>query len=163
MHENRWYPSDKPGTYPRIACEVLAKGAKVAGDGQPDEKWKIAEYYRIYPETGIDEIKQILLQYGSFMVACAWWESWSAAKDIMPEPKGRQGGHNFDIVGYDDTLTVPGFYVRNSCGYRWGQTWQGWSFPCGRRTGISLMPYDMFMTWVLKTDESDYWQLVDAV
>jgi hypothetical protein len=65
-----WKTKGTTGTYLRIACQVLAKHAKLSGDEQPDEQWKIAEYYRIEPEIDIDLVTQSLVQYGSFMAAC---------------------------------------------------------------------------------------------
>ena len=94
--------------------------------------------------------------YDSFEGAWADIPHGQAGSGMMPFPNTATeqllGGHAVCIVGYDDTMAVPGrtpgrFIVRNS----WGTSWAD--------NGYFYMPYDVIKTTSMS---SDFW-LISAV
>lgn len=155
-----------PGTYPREACKLLnQRGCKVVAAGSnckfkwlkptPPEptpndifKWHIDAYYRVATNSTIEFIKQIIFQFGSLMAASTWYQSWNGKFKIFPKPVGNMGqGHCYRIEGWESDI---GLVVPNS----WGKILWG-------ENGISIMPYDMFLSVVLP--EADVWKLVDHI
>jgi hypothetical protein len=154
---------DQAGTYPRIALQILQRNGMrqmsiPCRKPQPDSDWKIKGYYRIEQGSSTDFIKQIIFQYGSIMINSYWYDSWINAKAVFPEPDNPGGGHSYRIGGWNDD--AGGWVVVNS----WGKILWG-------KAGISVMPYDMFLKYVLNDLEispgvfrqsGDVWKLIDA-
>jgi len=152
---------NEEGTYPRVALRYAQEyGMKLensfwdsfwGGKQQWNTKWKIDSYYRIdrQGDNDIELIKQILVQYGDIMTSSYWYTSWSGKFSIFPDPAGRSGGHAYRVIGYNDEGKVKGLYIANSWGkWMWGDS------------GVALMPYNMFLTYVLP--EGDTWKVIDS-
>jgi hypothetical protein len=119
----------------------LAKRTSSGWDGQ----YKLGGYWRISKDMPDDEIKQILMVYGSFMAASEWDDRWMDKFSVFPAPAGRSdGGHCYRVIGWD----ITGWIVVNS----WGKILWG-------DGGIATMPYGMFRQYVLS--EGDCWKLQD--
>lgn len=152
--------TNQPGTYPRIACQVLVDlGIPLVPSTCPlsflktnapkpnndPSLWRIKAYYRIDASSDIELIKQIIFQYGSIMCGSNFYASWEDKFSIFPAPDTVSGGHAYRIDGWDQT----GFVVVNS----WGTILWGVN-------GVATMPYQMFLDFVLP--DGDVWKLIDA-
>ena len=136
-----------PGTYPRVACGIMKKEGYyrlVAGPSVMEKSLKITDYYSIKEGDRDESIKQVLIQFGPFMVASAWYDSWMLKFNVFPKPDQPGGGHCTRIEGW----TPQGWLYVNS----WGKA--NWG-----KGGMAVMPYDMFRSVVLP--EADCWKLVD--
>ena len=153
------------GTYPRVACKVLQQqGCKTVTAAEtcpvrflkpkpptptPEDiaKWKIDAYYRIDPKSTIEFVKQIIFQFGSILTASRWYANWMEKFSVFPAPIGEtNAGHAYKTAGWNPI----GFFIFNS----WGKILWG-------KSGIAVMPYAIFMSYVLS--EGDCWKLVDHV
>lgn len=136
------------GTYPRVACDIMLKqGMQLAGCRQhPDIKWGIGAYYGITANNTDEEIKQVLFQYGSILVAGWWYDNWMAKFPVFPDPGNKNGGHCWRLVGW-----VPGLWVM-------ANSWGPWLWGDG---GMANMPASMFRSIVLP--DSDTWKVIDRV
>lgn len=138
---------NQPGTYPRVVCQVLQQqGPSLYGQTIPQSQYRIDSYWRIMPGATIELIQQIILQYGSIMLASTWYGNWNGWFRTFPKPVGKGiGGHAYRGVGWEPG----GLVVVNSYGsFFWG-CW-----------GKAVMPWDIFFGYVLA--EGDSWKLLDA-
>lgn len=150
-----------PGTYPRVAMQVLLEEGicsartwpyeRLGDDARPNQppegamleakRWRIAGYARVddVPDP-VEEIKAAVVEQGPVAAAVLVTESFLnvAGYGVIPLPAGRiLGGHAVVLAGYSDR--VGAFRLFNSWGKYWGQ--DGWHW----------LPYE-FVTYRIDVD-----------
>lgn len=118
-------PDADRGTYPRTAFDVLLKqGAALAGETEPESRFRIDSYYRL--ETIVD-INAAIFALGPVIIACDWptsWTAWPGPSDgKMPAPDEPAGGHEFVGYGFDDRIVLPWTGGTTRGGWRCANSW----------------------------------------
>jgi hypothetical protein len=147
---NDFYPG--LGTYPKVCCDImLHKGMPVSG--KAPNCWD--KLFAPKVEAGFDgryklgQIKQAIYLFGPITSACNWDVRWMnmPLQAVFPDPSGKyDGGHCVCQQGY------------NSLGIEFDNSWGKILWGVG---GISTMPWDMYLEYVLKN--GDVMKLQDTV
>ena len=144
---------DTPGTFPRIALQIMqAQGLKKLGlCQQPSLEFKISGYYRLDSSFTVNDMKQVLYQYGAILSASQWPDNWDSmqptdSNGVLPTPVVtiNSGGHGYKIDGWNDDLG--GFYLVND----WGSQWA--------KKGVALVKYADFVA--LPLAGGDVWKVI---